>query len=56
MPPKPKPIMVDIYGIDAIERDTPNSCKTGIKTTIELYHPAAPTVSRINDAANRTYA
>ena len=48
--------MVDIYGIDAIERDTSNSCKTGFKMTIELYIPTTPTVSKINDAANRTYA
>ena len=46
--------MVAIYGIDATERETPNSCKTGLKMTIEQYIPVAPTVSTINDAANRT--
>ena len=37
MPPRPKPIIVTVYGIDPIARLTPKSALTGFSPTIAKY-------------------
>ncbi len=56
MPPKPKPIIVSVYGSDASPRATPNSaCRRGSTTATE-YMPDPPMVISSSDTASRAQA
>jgi hypothetical protein len=56
MPPRPKPIMVSVYGSDASERATPNSACTGGSATVTMYMPAPPMVISASDAPSLAQA
>ena len=56
MPPKPKPIIVRVYGSDASPRATPNSaCRRGSTTATE-YMPDPPMVISKSDTASLVQA
>src|SRR5712692_4810272 len=56
IPPRPKPIMVSVYGSAASARATPNCACTGGSATTTPYIPAPPSVISTNAAARRMQA
>src|SRR5262245_27338470 len=56
MPPKPKQIIVAVYGSDAAERATPNSACTAGRTTMTDHMPTPPMAESSSAAKRRTQA
>ena len=56
MPPKPKQIIVAVYGSDAAERATPNSACTAGRTTMTDHMPTPPMAERSSAAKSRAQA
>src|SRR5947209_15240362 len=56
MPPKPNPIIVSVYGMDASARATPKSaCTAGSATTTD-HMPTPPMVDNISVTRRRIHA
>ena len=56
MPPKPKQIIVMVYGREAAERATPNSACTAGNATIPDHIPTPPMAASARAAKSRTHA
>ncbi len=56
MPPKPKQIIVMVYGSDAAERATPNSAWTAGRATITDHMPTPPMPDSTSAAKSRVQA
>ena len=54
MPPKPKPIIVSVYGSEASARATPNSAWMRGSTTVTAYMPEPPIVISISETKSRS--
>ena len=55
-PPRPKPIIVSVYGSEASARATPNSSWMRGNTTVTEYMPEPPIVISTRDTARRIHA
>jgi hypothetical protein len=55
-PPTPKPIIVNVYGIEASARASPKSCWIRGKTTLTEYMPDPPIVMSSSDTPSRSHA
>jgi hypothetical protein len=55
-PPRPKPIIVSVYGSEASARSTPNSAWICGSTTVTEYMPDPPSVISASEAARRHQA
>ena len=56
IPPRPKQIMVTVYGSDAAERATPNSAWIAGRATITDHMPTPPIPESSSAAASRVHA
>ena len=56
MPPKPKQIIVAVYGSDAADRATPNSACTAGRTTMTDHIPTPPMAESSSAAKSRAQA